>query len=89
MFPVVLPGLAAGDILRIFQLLAAALDDQEAILDGCVLRLIPLQFAVADEADLIRPDSRIGPATVLELIGPKSILRARTGEALQPRARVP
>ncbi len=50
--------------------LAARFDHQQTVFNARVLRLIPLQLLVSDEAALERPVVRVRRAAVVELVGP-------------------
>jgi hypothetical protein len=56
--------------VRIGDTFTPGLDDQEAVGDAGIFRLVPLQLVVADEAVLERPVLRFRLVSAVELVRP-------------------
>ncbi len=76
-FPVV----AARLVVRVRLPLAPRFDDQEAVPDSRVVRLVPLRLFVADKAGLVGPVGAVRAAVDVELVGPDQLVAARNGVA--------
>ena len=76
-FPVV----AARLVVRVCLPLAPRFDDQQAVPDSRVVRLVPLRLFVADEAGLVGPVGAVRAAVDVELVGPDQLVAAGNGVA--------